>query len=103
MLTKLRADILVFVGRNTLMMVANPRNCVEADIILIGVSRTGKTVTCICLVMRYGIAVTNYLLAQKNMSLMRLPKILELDQSKFVSLNSQCDPASFDQTRAMLE
>lgn len=64
----------------------NPKNFAEADIILIGVSRTGKTPTCLYLAMQYGIAAANYPLTQEDMGLMQLPKILEPVQNKLFGL-----------------
>lgn len=64
----------------------NPKNFAEADIILIGVSRTGKTPTCLYLAMQYGIAAANYPLTEEDMSLIRLPKLLESVQNKLFGL-----------------
>ena len=64
----------------------NPKNFAQADIILIGVSRTGKTPTCLYLAMQYGIAAANYPLTQEDMGLMQLPKILEPVQNKLFGL-----------------
>jgi regulator of PEP synthase PpsR (kinase-PPPase family) len=55
----------------------NPGNFTEADIILMGVSRTGKTPTCLYLALQYGIAAANYPLTQEDMSVIQLPKALE--------------------------
>lgn len=64
----------------------NPKNFAQADIILLGVSRTGKTPTCLYLAMQYGIAAANYPLTQEDMGLMQLPKILEPVQNKLFGL-----------------
>lgn len=64
----------------------NPKNFAEADIILIGISRTGKTPTCLYLAMQYGIAAANYPLTEEDMSLIRLPKLLESVQNKLFGL-----------------
>lgn len=64
----------------------SPKNFAEADIVLIGVSRTGKTPTCLYLAMQYGIAAANYPLTQEDMGLMRLPKVLESVQDKLFGL-----------------
>ena len=64
----------------------NPKNFAQADIILLGVSRTGKTPTCLYLAMQYGIAAANYPLTQEDMRLMQLPKILESVQNKLFGL-----------------
>lgn len=64
----------------------NPRNFAEADIILIGVSRSGKTPACLYLGLQYGIAAANYPLTPEDMSAMRLPKVLENVSSKLFGL-----------------
>ena len=52
------------------------RNLAKADIILVGVSRSGKTPTCLYLALHYGIAAANYPLTEEDMDSMRLPKLL---------------------------
>ncbi len=64
----------------------NPRNFAEADIILIGVSRSGKTPTCLYLGLQYGIAAANYPLTPEDMSVMQLPGVLENVRSKLFGL-----------------
>lgn len=64
----------------------NPKNFTEADIILVGVSRTGKTPTCLYLALQYGIAAANYPLTQDDMPKMQLPKILEPVRDKLFGL-----------------
>lgn len=64
----------------------NPKNFTEADIILVGVSRTGKTPTCLYLALQYGIAAANYPLTQDDMPKMQLPKILESVKDKLFGL-----------------
>ncbi|MCW5598270.1 MAG: kinase/pyrophosphorylase [Nitrosomonas sp.] len=64
----------------------NPKNFTEADIILVGVSRTGKTPTCLYLALQYGIAAANYPLTQDDMPKMQLPKILEPVKDKLFGL-----------------
>ena len=64
----------------------NPKNFTEADIILVGVSRTGKTPTCLYLALQYGIAAANYPLTQDDMPKMQLPKILEPIKDKLFGL-----------------
>ncbi len=62
------------------------RNFGKADIILIGVSRSGKTPTCLYLALHYGISAANYPLTEEDMDSMRLPKILEPYKSKLFGL-----------------
>ena len=64
----------------------NPKNFAEADIILIGVSRSGKTPTCLYLGLQYGIAAANYPLTEEDMTTMQLPKVLENVRSKLFGL-----------------
>jgi regulator of PEP synthase PpsR (kinase-PPPase family) len=45
----------------------------EADIILVGVSRCGKTPTCLYLAMQYGVRAANYPLVPEDFSTMQLP------------------------------
>lgn len=64
----------------------NPKNFTEADIILLGVSRAGKTPTCLYLALQYGIAAANYPLTQEDMSANQLPKVLEPVRNKLFGL-----------------
>lgn len=64
----------------------SPQNFDEADIILIGVSRCGKTPTCLYLGLQYGIAAANYLLTPDDMQVMQLPKLLESVKNKLFGL-----------------
>jgi len=49
------------------------RDLSEADIVLVGVSRCGKTPTCLYLAMQYGIRAANYPLIPEDFSSMLLP------------------------------
>ncbi len=64
----------------------NPKNFAEADIVLIGVSRSGKTPTCLYLGLQYGIAAANYPLTQDDMPTIQLPQVLESVKSKLFGL-----------------
>ncbi len=64
----------------------NPKNFTEADTILTGVSRTGKTPACLYLALQYGIAVANYPLTQEDMPANQLPKVLESIRNKLFGL-----------------
>lgn len=64
----------------------NPKNFKDADIVLIGVSRTGKTPTCLYLALQYGITAANYPLTQEDMPAIRLPKVLEPVRDKLFGL-----------------
>jgi len=48
----------------------------DADVILVGVSRSGKTPTCLYLAMQFGLRAANYPLTEADMSNANLPKIL---------------------------
>jgi regulator of PEP synthase PpsR (kinase-PPPase family) len=52
------------------------RDLSEADIILVGVSRCGKTPTCLYLAMQFGIRAANYPLIPEDFSTMQLPSQL---------------------------
>ena len=49
------------------------RDLAEADVILVGVSRSGKTPTCLYLAMQFGIRAANYPLVPEDFSSMQLP------------------------------
>jgi hypothetical protein len=49
------------------------RDLSESDIILVGVSRCGKTPTCLYLAMQYGVRAANYPLIPEDFSTMQLP------------------------------
>lgn len=49
------------------------RGLSEADVVLTGVSRSGKTPTCLYLAMQYGIRAANYPLIPEDFSSMQLP------------------------------
>lgn len=52
------------------------RNLDQADIILVGVSRSGKTPTCLYLALQFGIKAANYPLIPEDMERMKLPTAL---------------------------
>jgi regulator of PEP synthase PpsR (kinase-PPPase family) len=64
----------------------NPKHFSDADIILIGVSRCGKTPTCLYLGLQYGIAAANYPLTPDDMGVQQLPAVLEPVKSKLFGL-----------------
>ena len=55
---------------------AGTRSYDEADIILLGVSRSGKTPTCVYLAMQFGIRTANYPLTDDVLSCAALPPLL---------------------------
>ena len=56
---------------------ASTRHYGEADIVLIGVSRSGKTPTCIYLAMQFGIRAANYPITEENLNDRTLPDVLQ--------------------------
>ena len=50
------------------------QNYDEADIILVGVSRSGKTPSCLYLALQFGIKAANYPITEEDMDTDRLPK-----------------------------
>ena len=59
----------------------------EADIILLGVSRTGKTPTCIYLAMQYGLKAANYPLTEEDFDSTDLPQVLRPHQKRIFGLS----------------
>ncbi len=62
------------------------RNYAKADVILIGVSRSGKTPTCLYLALHNGLAAANYPLVDEDLERPRLPEVLAPHQKKLVAL-----------------
>ena len=52
------------------------RGLEEADIVLVGVSRSGKTPTCLYMAMQFGIKAANYPLIPEDLEANRIPKSL---------------------------
>ncbi len=67
------------------------KNFAEADIILVGVSRSGKTPTCLYLAMQYGIYAANYPLTEEDMELSGLPTLLKPFRHKLFGLTITAD------------
>ena len=62
------------------------RDYEKADVILIGVSRSGKTPTCLYLALQYGVYAANFPLTDDEFDGGALPKILGKQQSKLFGL-----------------
>ena len=62
------------------------RDLPDADVILVGVSRCGKTPTCLYLSMQFGIRAANYPLIPEDFSSMRLPAQLQPLRKKLYGL-----------------
>ena len=69
----------------------------QADIILAGVSRSGKTPTCIYLAMQFGIRAANYPLVSEDLEKARLPDALKQWKKKTFGLI--IDPVSLHKIR----
>jgi regulator of PEP synthase PpsR (kinase-PPPase family) len=57
-----------------------------ADVVLIGVSRTGKTPTCLYLALAYGVFAANYPLSDDDLESGNLPKFIEPFRGKLYGL-----------------
>jgi regulator of PEP synthase PpsR (kinase-PPPase family) len=69
----------------------------EADVILVGVSRAGKTPTCVYLALHYGVKAANYPLTDGDLESDRLPARLKPWRRKLFGLT--IDPVRLQQIR----
>ena len=69
----------------------------EADMILVGVSRSGKTPTCLYLALHYGVKAANYPLTEDDLEEDELPKRLKVHKRKLFGLT--IDPVRLQQIR----
>ncbi len=69
----------------------------DADLILVAVSRAGKTPTCVYLAMHYGVSAANYPLTEEDLDHDRLPPRLRAHRSKLFGLT--IDPVRLQQIR----
>ena len=69
----------------------------EADLILTGVSRSGKTPTCLYLALHYGVKAANYPLTDDDLDSENLPKKLQPHRRKLFGLT--IDPVRLAQIR----
>ena len=67
------------------------KNYDEADVILVGVSRVGKTPTCIYLAVNYGLKCANYPFAEQDLHSDHLPKILVPFHGKLFGLSIEAE------------
>lgn len=65
---------------------ANIHDYNEADVILIGVSRCGKTPTCLYMALHFGLRAANYPLTSDDLSQLHLPKFLKSFRHKIFGL-----------------
>jgi len=66
---------------------AGLRHYAEADIILVGVSRSGKTPTCLYLALQFGIKAANYPITEDDIDDLNLPKELRAHKHKIFGLS----------------
>ncbi len=69
----------------------------DADVILIGVSRSGKTPTCLYLALHFGVRAANYPLTEEDLEGRELPKRLRAHRRKLYALT--IDPVRLQQLR----
>jgi regulator of PEP synthase PpsR (kinase-PPPase family) len=65
---------------------AGPRDYRSAAVILVGVSRSGKTPTCLYLAVQYGIFAANYPLTEEDLGSTELPPVLRGYREKLFGL-----------------
>ncbi|MEQ6885194.1 pyruvate, water dikinase regulatory protein [Salicola sp. Rm-C-2C1-2] len=58
----------------------------DADLVLVGPSRSGKTPTCLYLALQYGIKAANYPLTEEDMEEQRIPSTLQPHRQKLFGL-----------------
>lgn len=66
---------------------ARTRHYDQADVILVGVSRSGKTPTCLYLALQFGVKAANYPLTEDDLDDLDLPKALKEHRSKLFGLS----------------
>jgi len=66
---------------------ARTRHYDQADVILVGVSRSGKTPTCLYLALQFGIRAANYPLTEEDLDELELPTALKPHRSKLFGLS----------------
>lgn len=76
---------------------ASTRHYSDADIVLIGVSRSGKTPNCLYLALHYGVFAANYPLTEDDLDTNRLPEALAPYRAKLFGLT--IDPNRLQQIR----
>lgn len=70
---------------------ARTRHYDQADIILVGVSRSGKTPTSLYLALQYGLRAANYPLTEEDLDGENLPKVLKPYKAKIFGLLVDAD------------
>jgi len=67
------------------------RNYNESDIILIGVSRTGKTPSCLYLALQFGLKAANYPITEEDMESDRLPEPIRPFKNRLYGLTTDAN------------
>ena len=62
-------------------------NYVDAEVILVGVSRVGKTPTCLYMALHYGVKAANYPLTEEDLDKLELPKRLQPFKQRLYGLS----------------
>ncbi|QDP72533.1 kinase/pyrophosphorylase [Legionella israelensis] len=62
----------------------------KADIILIGVSRCGKTPSCLYMALQYGVLAANYPFTEEDLNHFHLPELLRKHKKKLFGLTIDC-------------
>ena len=70
---------------------AGARDYRSANVVLIGVSRSGKTPTCLYLALQYGVLAANYPLAEEELDAGELPRVLLPHRDKLYGLTVKPD------------
>ncbi len=70
---------------------AGARDYEHAEVILVGVSRSGKTPTCLYMALQYGIFAANYPLTEEDLESDRLPRVLAPHARKLYGLTIRPD------------
>ncbi|MCL7944942.1 pyruvate, water dikinase regulatory protein [Marinobacter sp. ATCH36] len=65
---------------------ARTRHYDEADLILVGASRSGKTPTCLYLALQYGVKAANYPITEEDLEDQRMPSALRSHKEKIFGL-----------------
>ncbi|NMP31542.1 kinase/pyrophosphorylase [Thalassotalea sp. M1531] len=70
---------------------SNISNYEDADIILVGVSRSGKTPSSLYLALQYGVKAANYPFTEEDLEDLRLPEFLKAHKKKIFGLTIDAD------------
>jgi len=72
----------------------------EADVVLLGVSRSGKTPTCLYMALHFGLKAANYPLTEEDLEKPRLPEFIRQHRQKLFGLTIDAERlAEIRQTR----